>query len=174
MSSSLVPAIVNAGTLLEETTGFGRYLLVFVLAMIPAIEPFVVIPVAIGLGLDPLGTGVAAFAGSATAMAAIAIFQQRVIGWWHRRRTRTRGEDSVPMNSSTRYRRARRAWDRYGLPGLALVGPILVGIHLTILFALLVDDRPRTTVGWLTVGLGAWTIVLVSASAYGFSLLGIS
>ncbi|WP_323170972.1 hypothetical protein [Natrialba sp. PRR66] len=59
------------------------------------------------------------------------------------------------------------------IPGLVLVGPILVGIHLTSLFALLVDDRPRTTVGWLTVGLGAWTIVLVSASTYGFSLLGL-
>ncbi|ELY89446.1 hypothetical protein [Natrialba taiwanensis] len=49
-----------------------------------------------------------------------------------------------------------------------------MGIHLTALLALLVDDRPRDTVGWLTVELGAWTIVLVSASAYGFSLLGLS
>ncbi|WP_440770055.1 small multi-drug export protein [Natronorubrum sp. DTA28] len=163
----LVPALVDVGTILEEGTGLGRYLLVFLLAMTPAIEPFVVIPVAIGLGLDPVATGLAAFAGSATAVGAIVVGHGRLVAWWYRRT----GTD--PTDSSKRYGRARRLWKRYGLAGLALAGPILAGIHLTALLAVVAGDDTRAILGWLTVGLGVWTVALVVVSTVGFSLLGL-
>ena len=164
----LLPALVDVGTTLEEATGVGRYALVFLLAMIPAIEPSVVIPIAIGLGLDPVATGVAAFAGSVAAVAAIVVFQQRLIDWWTCRRD---GDDT---DSSDRYGRIRRIWDRYGLVGLSFVGPILAGIHLTALLAVSVGRDTRVVLGWLTVGLGAWTAGLVVASTVGLSLLGLA
>ncbi|SDR17709.1 small multi-drug export protein [Natronobacterium texcoconense] len=164
---TLVLALVDVGTTLENATGFGRYLLVFLLAMIPAIEPFIVIPVAIGLGLDPILTGIAAFAGSVTAVAAIVVAHQHITAWW-RRRT---GAD--PTNSSDRYSRARRIWKRYGLPGLAFAGPILAGIHLTALLATAVGSNNRVTIAWLTVGLAAWTVALVAGTVGGLSLLGV-
>ncbi|ELY89485.1 hypothetical protein C483_13193 [Natrialba hulunbeirensis JCM 10989] len=186
---------LDVGTTLEESTGIVRYLLVFVFAMVPAVEPFIVIPVAIGLGLDPLATGIAAFAGSVTAVSLIVVFQHRLRQWWARRRAHdgdgTAGleyeaerdaassvesgepEHNQHTESTGRYGRARRIWDRYGLPGLAVAGPILAGIHLTALLALVVDDRPRVVVAWLTVGLGVWTVGLVAASLLGFALLGL-
>ncbi|QSW97747.1 small multi-drug export protein [Haloterrigena alkaliphila] len=106
---TLAPALADVGSTLEGATGVGRYLLVFVLAMIPAIEPFIVIPVAIGLGLDPIATGVAAFAGSLTGVAAIVLAHRRVAAWLANRR----GGDDI--DSSDRYGRARRVWKRYGL-----------------------------------------------------------
>ncbi|THE65284.1 small multi-drug export protein [Salinadaptatus halalkaliphilus] len=164
---TLWPALVDVGTLIEETTGFGGYLLVFVFAMIPAIEPFVVIPVAIGLGLDPILTGIAAFAGSVTAVVAIVLAHQRVAAWWQRR------TGSEPADSSDRYGRAQRVWKRYGLPGLAVAGPILAGIHLTALLATVAGTNDRVTVAWLTAGLALWTVGLVAATVGGLSLLGV-
>ncbi|OIB57830.1 small multi-drug export protein [Natrialba sp. SSL1] len=192
-------ASFDVGTALEESAGIARYLLVFVFAMVPAVEPFIVIPAAIGLGLDPFATGIAAFAGSVTAVSLVVVFQYRLQRWWARRQAQ--GDDSAPgleydaecdavsrvesgvdsgepehsqrSEPTGRYGRARRIWDRYGLPGLAVAGPILAGIHLTALLALIVDDRPRVVVAWLTVGLGAWTVVLVATSVLGFALLGL-
>ncbi|RKD97743.1 small multi-drug export protein [Halopiger aswanensis] len=158
---------VDVGTTLEEATGGWQYVLVFVLTMIPAIEPFLVIPAAIGLGLDPVLTGLAAFAGSVTVVSAIVLAQRRLLAWWSRR---FGGE---PGDSSDRYDRARRLWNRYGLPGLAFAGPILAGIHLTALLAATAGSNGRTAIGWLTVGLGAWTVALVVGSVAGFSVLGI-
>lgn len=57
---------LDAGANVEEALDTGGYVLVFVLAMVPGIEPFLVIPIAIGLGFDPVLTGFAAFAGSVT------------------------------------------------------------------------------------------------------------
>ncbi|AEH37274.1 small multi-drug export protein [Halopiger xanaduensis] len=158
---------VDVGTTLEEATGVWQYVLVFVLTMVPAIEPFLVIPAAIGLGLDPVLTGLAAFAGSVTVVSAIVLAQRRLVAWWARRF----GGD--PADSSDRYERARRLWNRYGLAGLAFAGPILAGIHLTALLAATAGSNSRTAIAWLTVGLGAWTVALVAGSVAGFSVLGI-
>lgn len=165
---SLVSALFDASTALEDASGVGRYLLVFLLAMIPAIEPFIVIPAAIGLGLDPVLTGVAAFAGSLTAVGLIVVAHQGLTAWWARRT----GAD--PRDSSARYDRLRRLWNRYGLPGISLAGPILAGIHLTALLAVAVGARTRLTVAWLAAGLGVWTVALVVGSVAGLSLLGLS
>jgi uncharacterized membrane protein len=161
-------AFVDAGAALERTPGVLRYVLVFLLAMVPAIEPFVVIPIAIGLGLDPVATGVAAFAGSVTAVCLLVAFQNRLVARW---RSRFDGDEA---DSSGRAGRARRAWERYGLVGFAFVGPILAGIHLAALIAVTVDGRPRRVVTRLAIGLGAWTVALVAGSVAGLSALGLS
>ncbi|OVE86424.1 small multi-drug export protein [Natronolimnobius baerhuensis] len=157
----------EADSLLEGTSGIWQYLLVFILTMVPTIEPFIVIPVAIGLGLDPVITGLVAFAGSVTIVSVIVLAQHRLLAWWSQR---TDDDD----DSSGRYARARRIWERYGLVGLAFAGPILAGIHLTAMLAVSAGSSRQTTIGWLTVGLGAWTVALVAASLAGVSVLGLT
>lgn len=161
------PAFLDVGSHLEETSGLGGYFLVFVFAMIPGIEPFIVIPAAIGLGLDPVLTGVAALAGSITVVWTIVFTHKQLTSWW-RRRT---GTDM--SESSKRYNRAQRISRRYGLVGLVFVGPILAGIHLTALFAAIVGSDSRVTIVWLSLGLGVWTLGLVAGTVGGLSLLGL-
>lgn len=162
-----IEAIFSVGGYIDAADGPLSYVLVFVLAMIPGIEPFIVIPVAIGIGLDPVITGVAAFLGSLTAVGAIVVTHRRLATWWNRR------YDSDDTISSTRYNRAQRVWNRYGIPGLAVGGPILAGIHLTALFAAITGSNNRSVFGWLTVGLGMWTVGLVTATIGGLSVLGL-
>lgn len=164
---SLLSLLVDVGTALEEASGLVRYLLVFVFAAIPVIEILVVIPIAIGLGLDPLATGVFAFAGNVLSVYALVLFYRRVSRWLARRRD---GETEL----GDRYARARRLWERYGLPGLSVASPVLTGVHIAALVALLAGSRSRDVAGWMTVGILLWTIVLVVGSMYGVSLLGLA
>ncbi len=170
---SLFPAVIEVGAWLEETGGLVGYLLVFVLAMTPAVEPFLVIPVAIGLGFDPVLTGMAAFAGSVSAVGSIVYTQHQLLEWWHSWRGTDGREASDERDSSGRYGRARRLWRRYGLAGLAFAGPLLAGIHLTALVAAVLESDRRAAIGWLSVGLAAWTGGLVVASVAGFGALGL-
>ena len=191
--TTVAPALLgDVSTLLDGAVGPLGYPLVFVLAMVPFIEPFVVIPVAIGLGFDPLLTGVAAFAGSVTAVVAIVAAQERLLAWWARRSAGDDGADdsgtvapdvdaadeaSLDVNvddaaddeASGRYARARRVGERYGLVGLALGGPPLVGLHLMAVVGAAIGPTRRATLGWLTVGLAVWTVLLVVGSVAGFA-----
>lgn len=58
--------------------------------------------------------------------------------------------------------------------GLAFVGPILTGIHLAALIALLFGISHRSVATWTTVSLALWSIGLTAASVGGFSILGIA
>ena len=164
---SLVSLLVDVGTALEEAGGFLRYSLVFVFAAIPVIEILVVIPIGIGLGFDPIATGAAAFAGNVSSVCALVLCYRRVSRWLARRR-------GGAAESSERYERARRLWERYGLPGLAFASPVLTGVHVAALVALLAGSRNRGVAGWMTLGILVWTVVLVVASASGVSLLGLA
>ncbi|TYT60519.1 small multi-drug export protein [Natrialba swarupiae] len=167
METTLTPLLVEIGATLEETGGALQYVLVFVFAAIPLIEILVVVPIAIGLGLNPIATGVVAFAGNALSVCGLVVFHRRLTEWWRARRGTNESE------GGGRYARARRLWDRYGLPGLSLGGPVLTGVHVAALVALFAGSRSRAVVGWMTVSIGAWTALLVAGSVFGFSVLGL-
>ncbi len=164
---TLTPLLVDIGTTLEETTGFLQYVLVFVFAAVPVVEVLVVVPIAIGVGLDPVVTGIVAFAGNVGSVYVLVLFYSRIADWWCER------EDAETV-SNDRYAKTRRLWDRYGLPGLSLGGPVLTGVHIATLVALLAGSRRRAVAAWMTIGIAAWTIVLVVGSAFGMSLLGLA
>ena len=173
----LAQLLVDAGAALEGATGLVRYALVFVFAAIPVVEVLVVVPIAIGLGLDPAATGVVAFAGNAGSVYALVYGHRRLSGWWSRRRNPDAdGADTggTRAETSDRYARARRLWDRYGLVGLAFGGPILTGVHVAALVALLSGTDRGAIAGWMTLGIAAWTVVLVLSSSFGISLLGLA
>ncbi|AGB37461.1 small multi-drug export protein [Natronococcus occultus] len=163
---SVTPLLVDVGTVLEETTGLVRYALVFLFAAIPVIEILVVIPVAVGLGLNPVTTAVVAFAGNVGSVYALIVSYRRLLEWW-----RGYAGDDEP---SDRYARARRLWDRYGLPGVSIAGPVMAGVHVAALVALLAGSRGRLVAGWMTLGIAVWTVLLTVASVAGVSLLGIA
>lgn len=162
--------LIEVEPLLEETSGLLQYVLVFVFAAIPIVEILVVVPVAIGLGLNPVATGVVAFAGNVGSVYALVAFHHRFSRWWRGQR----GGTDTAESTGERYARARSLWDRYGLAGLSVGGPILTGVHIAALVALLAGSSTRSVAGWMTVGIGLWTVVLVTVSVFGFSLLGIA
>ncbi|MFU8869782.1 small multi-drug export protein [Natronococcus sp.] len=162
---SLTPLLVDVGTALEEATGIVQYALVFLFAAIPVVEILVVVPVAVGLGLNPVTTAVVAFAGNVGSVYALILGYRRLLEWWQSRT----GSDEP----SDRYARARRLWDRYGLPGVSLAGPVMTGVHIAALVALLAGSRGRLVAAWMTAGIAVWTVVLTVASVAGFSALGI-
>jgi hypothetical protein len=159
-----LPVLDAAGSatgLIAEADGLG-YALVFLLAAIPWLEILVVIPVAVGLGLDPVGVAVLAFLGNVLPIYGIIGVSARARAWLDRRE----GTDGTPSHE-----RARRIWDRYGLPGLALASPILTGVHLATVIALAAGSSGRSIGAWMTASVAAWTVVLTVGSYYGFGFV---
>jgi Ca2+/H+ antiporter, TMEM165/GDT1 family len=114
-----------------------------------------VIPVAIGLGLSPIPVTVISFVGNALPVFGIvALFRE-----WERRRGPVRRRWSP---------RARRVWDRYGLPGLALAGPAVTGIHLAAVMALALQADRRRTALWMALSLGIWSVATLLVTLAGF------
>ncbi|MBK1727292.1 small multi-drug export protein [Halorhodospira neutriphila] len=132
--------------------------LVFVLAATPWIELVVVIPAGAAMGLPTLPVTATAFIGNALpVLAIVALFR-----WWERRRGPVRRRWGP---------RARRVWRRYGLPGLALLAPVVTGIHMASVMALALGTPRRRTVQWMVASLAGWAAVTGALTALGIEQL---
>lgn len=133
-----------------------QYALIFLLAATPFVEIMIVIPLGIGMGLAPVPVAVVGFAGNALPIWAI------IAGWrwWLARRgpPRQRWGD-----------RAQHVWERYGLPGLALSAPVVTGVHLATVMALMLQAGRGRTASWMAVGLVAWTVPTTLVSVWGIA-----
>ncbi len=142
--------------------GAWGYLAVALGAALPWLEILVVIPPAIALGLDPAVVGVVALLGNALPVVAIVEGYERLDRWSRVRRGRP-----LPGADGRRGSRGRRVLARYGVPGLALLGPLLTGVHLAVVVMLASGGRPRRALLWTSASLAAWTVAIVALSVVG-------
>lgn len=142
------------------------YLTVLVAAAVPWLEVLLVVPVGIVAGLSPVLVVVVAALGNVTSLVPVVLGGDRLRGWWRRRRGRA--TDDAPAGRS---RRAQRLFDRYGLPGVALLGPLLTGIHVAALVALSAGADRRRTLLWSTLGVIAWSALTGVATVLGVDAL---
>ncbi|MDQ7789282.1 MAG: small multi-drug export protein [Clostridia bacterium] len=122
------------------------YTAVFLLAAIPFLEVVGVIPIGVAAGLPALPVTVLAFLGNIATIWLLIFLMGQIKAWLQRRE-----EEKGKSRPKKREERAARIWKRYGLPGLALVSPILIGSHLGAILAMtfggtketnhLLDDR---------------------------------
>lgn len=66
--------------------------------------------------------------------------------------------------------RAARVWRRYGLPGLAVLAPVVTGTQLAALVAVTAGAPRDATVWWISAGTLAWAAVAAVATSAGVGL----
>jgi hypothetical protein len=160
------------------------YLTVLIAAAIPWLEVLLVVPAGIIAGLPPVPTAVVAAVGNIATLVPLVLGGERLRAWWRARRRR-RAADAAGVPSagvpaagaedgsapSTRSGRATRLFDRYGLPGLAALGPLLTGVHVAAVVALAAGAQRRPTVVWLSAGVIAWSAIAAGATVFGIDAL---
>lgn len=147
------------------------YLTVVVMAATPWLEILVVIPFGIGVGLNPVVVGLLAFAGNTLPIYLIVVGFERLNEWWARRKGKFLVNPGDESWQGGRRARAMNILRRYGIPGMALAGPILIGAHLAAVITLLVGAPRNRIIGWMTFSLAIWTIAITVASYYGIGFL---
>ena len=139
-----------------------EYFLIFLGAAIPWFEIALVIPLGIVWGLSPLWVMVVAFIGNMlTVLALITGFDRFQI--WYNKRQEEKGKAT-----SKKSERAKTIWNRYGLPGLAMLGPILIGTHIAAFIGMTLGATKKNTTVWLTISIAAWTLAFGILTALGF------
>jgi len=86
---------------------------------------------------------------------------------WLQKRNEKKGE----VASEKRGKRASNIWNKYGLPGLALVSPILIGSHLGVILAMSFGGKRKQITFWMTFSVLIWAVAMGIASYYGIDFL---
>ncbi|MBM4765191.1 small multi-drug export protein [Bacillus sp. B15-48] len=141
-----------------------EYALVFLGAAIPWFEIGLVIPLGIIMGLSPFWVMFLAFIGNLSTVIPLILAFAKVQDWYANRQEK-KGEAS-----SKRSERAKKVWNKYGLPGLAFLGPILTGIHIATFIGMSLGASKRWTFIWMTASLALWTLIFGVVTMLGFDL----
>jgi hypothetical protein len=150
-----------------EQGGAIAYLLVFLAAATPVLEIVLVIPVGVAAGLSPIPVALLALAGNASTVAAVVLGGDRL-----RELLRRRSEPKPEGQESKRMGRARHVFERWGVPGLAFLGPATTGTHVAAAAALALGASRRPVLVWMLVGLAVWAIGTTVVAVLGLDLLG--
>ena len=118
------------------------------------------IPTGMVMDLSPLLSGAAAILGNLGAVLFVVVLNEQLRRWFvHYRLATKQGE------------RLKQVWSSYGLPGVALLSPLLTGAPLGTALALLFGASPRPLLGWMALSVVLWGVGLTVAATFGWSVL---
>ena len=134
---------------------------VFIGGAIPWFEAIAVVPAGIIFGLDPVSVVIAAVAGNAITIFLFAYLSSNIRAWLMGRRAK-----KGLSGESKKFVKAQKAFDKYGIYGMAALGPILIGTQFAAAISVAAGVKPlktsilisAATLLWATVI--AWIVVL--------------
>jgi hypothetical protein len=146
---------------LEQLGLFG----VFLGGAIPWLEAVAVVPAGIVLGLDPVLTVVFASVGNIITIAVFAYGGGALRQWIVARRV-AKGKEA----ESPKFVKAQQAFDKYGIFGMAALGPILIGTQFAAAASVAAGVKPLKVTVVVSVAMVMWA----TAIAWVVVVLGIS
>ncbi|MCM3111158.1 small multi-drug export protein [Lederbergia lenta] len=141
-----------------------EYIVVFLLAATPWFEIAAVIPLGILRNLHPLLVVILAFIGNLSTIILVVYLFEKIKAFLVKKK------GGIKENSK-RQERAKKIWNKYGLPGLAMLGPILIGTHIAAFIGMSLGATKRWTLLWMTISLVFWSTVFGIGSFYGIGTL---
>lgn len=140
-----------------------QWLGVMLVAAIPFIESYFGSVIGIIAGINPVVAIIAAIVGNTLSMFAF-VFGARKI-----RERVTRGKE--PVESSPRRERLRAAFNRWGVPGVSLLGQTILPSQVTAVAMVSFGAKTSAVILWNIVSIVLWGVAFGLLTALGFSLV---
>jgi hypothetical protein len=128
---------------------------IFIAGAIPWMEAIAVVPAGILFGLDPVLTVIAAVAGNAITIFLFAYASSSIRNWLIRRR-----EAQGKTGDSPKYLKAIAAFDKYGIWGMAALGPILIGTQFAAAASVAAGVKPLKVSILISASMALWSIAI--------------
>ena len=128
---------------------------IFIAGAIPWMEAIAVVPAGILFGLDPALTVIAAVAGNAITIFLFAYASSSIRSWLIKRR-----EAKGKTGDSPKYLKAIATFDKYGIWGMAALGPILIGTQFAAAASVAAGVKPLKVSILIAASMALWSIAI--------------
>lgn len=131
------------------------YLGIFIAGAIPWFEAIAVVPAGILFGLDPVLTVIAATTGNAITIFLFAYAGAAIRASMVRRRV-AKGQ----TGDSPRFEKALKAFDKYGIWGMAALGPIIIGTQFAAAASMAAGVKPLKVSLLIIISMVIWCVAI--------------
>lgn len=135
---------------------------VLLIGAIPFIESYFGSAIAVLIGLNPVVAVALASAGNTVSMLVFVTLAHRV-------RTPTTS-NKQPRADSAKREKIRQRLDRYGVPGVSLLGQLILPSQFTATILVSFGISKRTVILWQIISIIAWGILFATFTVFGVSV----
>ena len=135
---------------------------VFLAGAIPWFEAIGVVPAGILFGLDPIAVVIAAVFGNTITIFVFAYGGAKIRNWLLNRKSKTATE-----RSNRRFEKAQAAFDKYGIFGMGLLGPVLIGTQFAATISVAAGVKPLKTSVIISVATLLWATLIAALMVWG-------
>lgn len=136
---------------ISEINIFYQFLMIFVIGFIPFLEAHVAVPVGVFLKLPFIPTAVLGIVANVLSVMVI-IALAKVL------RTKTLESKENHSFFNNRFYKARFYFNRYGVPGLSLMGPIIGANHIGAFVSIVAGASKKQVLTWQIISIVLWGI----------------
>ncbi|MCM3538341.1 small multi-drug export protein [Priestia endophytica] len=127
-----------------------QFMMIFVIGFIPFLEAHVAVPLGVLLKLPFILTTFLGIGGNIISVLLLVLIVTLI-------KDKLNQHDRYP-SINRRFAKARHYFDKYGVPGLALLGPIVGTNHISTLVSVAAGVRKENIVLWQVISISIWGI----------------
>jgi hypothetical protein len=122
------------------------------------LELWVAIPAGFVLKINPFLTGGIAIAGSIWSVLLVAVIGDKAVKFI----MKLRGKQTIKKTGRTF-----KIWEKYGIPGLGIISPLLLGAPLGTAIGITLGGNIIRIIVWMCIGIVFWSAVLTASLWFG-------
>jgi len=120
------------------------------------------IPVGLALGCNAITIMLMTTAGALVAIVIIYFLGSKVKAWILKRLKKGKSEKKKG--------RLNRLFDKYGIPGMGILGTLLLGPNMTMAMGMIIVKNEKALLLWTALGIIIWTVALTLVGTYSVEL----
>lgn len=145
------------------------YMAVFIASAAPMLEVWLAVPAGMAAGLPLVPTALVAIVGNFSTVSIVVLAGENIRRWARKRWRKANSPENPAEAPRAKAGRMRGIAEKFGVPGLALLAPFVVGSHFGAIGAVATGARKSNILLWFLVALVLQAFIMGGLAAWGIT-----
>jgi Putative small multi-drug export protein len=131
---------------IQDTNIIFQFAAIFIIAFIPFLEVFLAVPVGVVINLPFIPTVIVGVIANFISVMLVVVFSSAVKSKFSKN------------NANKRFQKAQMRFNKYGVPGISLLGPLLGTNHIGAIVCILANADKKKIMLWQLISIVLWAV----------------
>lgn len=149
----------------EEVNVIYQYIALFIIGFVPFLEAFVAIPIGVLLDLPFIIVVLVGITANWLSVMAVIVFSSFIRSLFSEKK-----KNNSDRFINRRFQKAKTYFNKYGVPGISLLGPIIGTNHIGALVCIIAKANKKDIIVWQTISIVIWAVGIGILLIYGVDI----
>lgn len=137
----------------EEVNIIYQFIAIFIIGFVPFLEAFVAVPIGILLDLPFILVVLVGATANWLSVMVVIVFSTFIKSWFS-----AKDKNKSDHFINKRFQKAKSYFNKYGVPGISLLGPVIGTNHIGALVCIIAKANIKNIILWQTISIVIWAV----------------